>query len=102
MEITQLRKLTPANGSKTVAFVDIVTADGIKIRSCRLAKFDTNYVIQEPQREVTQREKDKGFRGAYVKTVQFTNLETQSALLKLAVDIYESEPVATSPARKKK
>ena len=91
MEITQLRRFTPTNGSKTVAFLDVVTSDGIKIRSFRLAKFDTTYQIQPPSRPATEKEKSKGFRRDYVNTVQFTNLETQQALLDAAVALYEEQ-----------
>ena len=90
MQITGIRKITPANGSKTVAFVDVVTEDGISIRSFRLAKFDTNYQIQPPSRPATQREKDKGFRRDYVSTVQFTNLDVQKALLEEAVAQFQA------------
>lgn len=100
MEITQMRRIQPANGSKTIAFVDVVTSDGIKIRSFRLAKFDTNYAIQPPSRPATQREKDKGFRGDYVSTVQFTSLETQQALLDRAIELYEVE-LESTPKKKK-
>lgn len=88
MKIVNLRKFEPQNGSKTVAFVDVITEDGIKIRSFRLANFDGRFQIQPPSRPATQKEKDKGFRRDYVSTVQFVDIETQTALLDSAVAAY--------------
>ena len=92
MDIIKLRRIENApNGSKTVAFADVVTSDGVLFRSCRLAKFDSNYQIQPPSRQVTQKEKDKGFREDYVSTCKFTNLEAQADLLQKAIELYEKE-----------
>lgn len=89
MEVKSIRKYSPSNGSKTVAFVD-VDLGGVLIRSFRLCDFDGRYAIQPPSREATQKEKDKGFRKDYVFTCQFVDMGTQNELLEKALVAYNA------------
>jgi len=89
MKITGIRKITPQNGSKTVAFVD-VDANGILIRSFRLVDFDGNMQLQPPSREATAKEKAKGFKKDYAYTCQFTDLNVKQVLLDEAIKVYNA------------
>ena len=93
MKILAIRPITPQNGSKTVAFVDI-DLGGISIRSFRLVDFDGKYQLQPPSRPATQKEKDKGFKKDYAWTCQFTDLNVREQLKNEAVSAYETLVVA--------
>ncbi len=89
LQVTGIRKITPQNGSKTVAFID-ADFSGLKVRSFRLVDFDGNMQIQPPSREATAKEKAKGFKKDYAYTCSFTSEETKAELLKLAVEAYNA------------
>jgi hypothetical protein len=88
MTITEMRKIEPKNGSKTVAFFDVLTTDGISIRSFKLVNFDGQYTVQPPSRQATQKEKDGGFKRDYVSTVRIDSQQAKSDLLNQALDVY--------------
>ena len=89
LTVTGIRKITPQNGSKTVAFVD-VNAEGILIRSFRLVDFDGNMQLQPPSRQATEKEKAKGFKKDYAYTCQFVDLNSKQTLLDAAIQLYNS------------
>ena len=93
MKILNIRPITPQNGSKTVAFVDI-DLGGVLIRSFRLVDFDGKYQLQPPSRPATEKEKAKGFKKDYAWTCQFTDLNIKEQLKNDAVKIYEDTAVA--------
>ena len=88
-KVVGIRKITPQNGSKTVAFVDLEFG-GILIRSFRLVDFDGNMQLQPPSRPATDKEKAKGFKKDYAYTCQWSDLNVKQALLDEAIAVYNT------------
>lgn len=82
MKITRMNKIEKNSNSKTLAFFDIETDDGILIKGFRVVNGNNGLFISSPD--------EKGKDGKYYETVTLPK-EMKKKLEKMAIDEYKAK-----------